>query len=622
MDPRLLKYYNQELQYIRQMGAEFASEYPKVAGRLGLDGIECADPYVERLLEGFAFLAGRVQLKLDSEFPRFTQHLLEAVYPHYLAPTPSMVVARFQPDMSEGGLAKGHVVPKNSAMRSLLGKNDQSACEYRTSADLELFPLEITDVKYLSSLSGTKLPTVAKANAALRIRFSVSAGLSFDKLSLQQLPIYLKGSDSLPMRLYEQLVGCCVGIIAQPASHAPAWQQVLKEAKVTPMGFDDNRALLPLSPQSLQSYRLLHEYFAFPEGFMFVNVSGIEKAVKRCQGDELELIFMLNKVDELVEKVVSPDNFALFCVPAINLFPKHCDRIHLSNGQFEHHVVPDRTRPMDFEIHSIVDIKGYGSGSQNTQQFYPFYASNDLAAQQPDEAFYTQQRSPRVLSTKQRSYGPRSSYIGSEVSVSLVDAKDAPYASELRQLGVYTLCTNRDLPLQIPVGKGNTDFTLESGAPAKSIRCVAGPSKPKPSWGEGDTTWRLISHLSLNYLSLIDSDEEEGAVALRELLSLYSDITEPSIRNQISGITRIRSEAIVRRLPLPGPITYGRGVGIEVTFAEAAFEGHGVFLLGAILDQFFSRYVSINSFTQTVIKTQERGEIMRWPLRIGQRHVL
>ena len=109
---------------------------------------------------------------------------------------------------------------------------------------------------------------------------------------------------------------------------------------------------------------------------------------------------------------------------------------------------------------------------------------------------------------------------------------------------------------------------------------------------------------------------------MRELLSLYSDITEPSIRNQISGITRIRSEAIVRRLPLPGPITYGRGVGIEVTFAEAAFEGHGVFLLGAILDQFFSRYVSINSFTQTVIKTQERGEIMRWPLRIGQRHVL
>jgi type VI secretion system protein ImpG len=424
------------------------------------------------------------------------------------------------------------------------------------------------------------------------------------------------------MRLYEQLVGCCVGIIAQPVSNAPAWQQVLKEAKVTPMGFDDSRAMLPLSPKSLQSYRLLHEYFAFPEGFMFVNVSGIEKAVKRCQGDELELIFMLNKADELVEKVVSPDNFALFCVPAINLFPKHCDRIHLSNGQFEHHVVPDRTRPMDFEVHSIVDIQGHGSGTQNTQQFYPFYASNDLAAQQPDEAFYTQQRSPRVLSTKQRSYGPRSSYIGSEVSVSLVDAKETPYASELRQLGVYTLCTNRDLPLQIPVGKGVTDFTLEAGAPVKSIRCVAGPTKPKPSWGEGDTTWRLISHLSLNYLSLIDSDEEEGAVALRELLTLYSDIAEPSIRNQISGITRIRSEAVVRRLPLPGPITYGRGVGIEVTFAEAAFEGHGVFLLGAILDQFFSRYVSINSFTQTVIKTQERGEIMRWPLRIGQRHVL
>ena len=622
MDPRILKYYNQELQYIRQMGAEFAQEYPKIAGRLGLEGFDCADPYVERLLEGFAFLAGRVQLKLDSEFPRFTQHLLEAVYPHYLAPTPSMTVVQFQPDLSEAGLAEGFPVPKGSVMRSLLGKNDQTSCEYRTADELELFPLQITDVKYLNSLSGTGLPTVPKAKAAIRIRLAVTAGLTFDKLSLSRLPIYLKGSDSLPMRLYEQFIGNCLAVIAQPASRPPPWQQIVKEAKVTPMGLGEDQTMLPPSPRSFQGYRLLHEYFAFPERFMFVEVSGLETALKRCSGNELELIFMLDREDELVHKVVSQDNFSLFSVPAVNLFPKHCDRIHLTNRQNEHHLVPDRTRPMDFEVHSILDVKGYGSGNQKTQQFHAFYASNDLAAQHPEEAFYVTQRQPRVLSSKQKIYGPRSSYIGSEVFVSLVDSKEAPYSTDLRQLGVQTLCTNRDLPLQMPVGKSNTDFTLESGGPIESVRCLAGPSKPRPSWAEGDTTWRLISHLSLNYLSIIDSDEEQGAAALRELLSLYSDITEPAIRKQISGIKSVSSKAIVRRIPVPGPITYGRGVSIELTFIEGAFEGSGVFLLGAILDQFFARYVSINSFTQTIIKTEERGEIMRWPLRTGQRHVL
>lgn len=622
MDPRLLKYYNQELQYIRKMGAEFATEYPKIAGRLGMEGIDCADPYVERLLEGFAFLAGRVQLKLDSEFPRFTQHLLEAVYPHYLAPTPSMAVVQFQPDLTESGLAEGFKVAKDSAIRSLLGPNDQTSCEYRTTEELTLYPLEISDIKYFNSLSGTGLPSVKGAKAAIRMRLTATAGVTFDKLDLSRLPIYLKGADSLPMKLYEQFVGNCISVVVQPTGRPPAWQKIAPEVKVKPIGLDQGQHLLPMSPRSFQGYRLLHEYFAFPERFMFFEVSGLEEVCKRCTGDELELIFMLNTEDEFVHKSVTVDNFALFATPVINLFPKYLDRVHLSKKQNDYHLVPDRTKPLDFEIYSVLDVKGFGSGNQKTQPFYPFYASHDLAAQHPEETFYTLERQPRVLSSNQRKYGPRSSYIGSEIFISLVDAAEAPFSTDLRQLEVHTLCSNRDLPLQIPIGKSNTDFTLETGGPIKSIRCLAGPSKPRSSWSEGDTTWRLISHLSLNYLSLIDSDSEQGAQALRELLTLYSDVAQPAIRKQLSGVKQISSEPIVRRLPISGPITYGRGVGIEITFIENAFEGSGVFLLGAILDRFFARYVSINSFTQTTIKTEERGEIMRWPLRIGQRHVL
>lgn len=184
------------------------------------------------------------------------------------------------------------------------------------------------------------------------------------------------------------------------------------------------------------------------------------------------------------------------------------------------------------------------------------------------------------------------------------------------------LCTNRDLPLQIPIGQGETDFTLESGAPVHAVRCLAGPSRPKPSHAQAETAWRIISHLSLNYLSLLNTDEKQGAMALRELLSLYGDMAEAPVRKQIDGVLSIVAKPITRRAPIPGPITFARGMDIGVTFDETAFEGSGIFLLGAVLDEFFAKYVSINSFTETVVKSSERGTVIRWPARIGTRHVL
>ena len=160
----------------------------------------------------------------------------------------------------------------------------------------------------------------------------------------------------------------------------------------------------------------------------------------------------------------------------------------------------DLTRPMDFEIYEVTEAVGHGTGENRKRAFLPFYSSDETGFRAEDSAYYTVRREARLLSTRQQRYGPRSNYVGSEVFVSLVDASEAPYSTDLRQLAVTTLCTNRDLPLHMPVGAGKTDFTLESGAPVDSIRCIVGPSKPKPSYAEGDTAWRLISHLSLNYL--------------------------------------------------------------------------------------------------------------------------
>lgn len=622
MDPRLLRYYNRELQFVREMGGEFAKEFPKVAARLGLEGLECSDPYVERLLEGFAFLTARVQLKLDAEFPRFTRHLLELVYPHYLAPTPSMAVVELQPDPTEGSLQEGFLVPRGSALRTPLAKGEQTPCEYRTAHDVTLWPLELAEAAYVPGGGGTfGAASVAGVRAGLRLRLRTTGGGSFEKLPLDRLALYLPGTSELPLQLYERIAANGVGVLVQPGGRSPAWREVVPRSRIRCLGFEDGEALLPWGPRSFQGYRLLQEYFAFPERFRFFELGGLGGAVRRCREDLLEVTVLLDRSDPFLESAVDRSQFALFCTPAVNLFPRQADRIHLTERDHEYHVLPDRTRPLDFEVYQVTGVVGYGTGADQKQEFLPFYGARDAAGAGEHRAFFTQRREPRLLSARQRRYGARSPYTGSEVFLSLVDADEAPHRSELRQLAVGTWCTNRDLPLQVTVGQGRTDFTLQTSAPVRAVRCLAGPTKPRPSHADGETAWRLISHLSLNYLSLTDSDEKEGAAALRELLSLYST-GEASARKQLEGVRSVSCAPIHRRIPRPGPVSFGRGLEVTVTLDEAAFGGSGAFLLGAVLERFFARYVSINSFTETVLRTLDRGEVFRWPVKLGQRPAL
>ena len=374
MDPRLLKYYNHELQHIREMAGEFAKEYPKVAGRLGLDGFECADPYVERLLEGFAYLSARVQLKVDAEFPRFTQHLLNIVYPHYLAPTPSMAVVQCQPDLLEGSLNEGFLIPKETALRSQLGKGEQTACEYRTAHDLTLWPIELIEAEYLSgagAVANLGVPSLPGLKAGIRLRLKATAGLKFNQLSLNELVLYLRGVGVLPMQIYEQLLANSFAVVVQ-ATHKPlTWQHVIKHNAVLPVGFTNNEALLPFTPRSFQGYRLLQEYFAFPERYMFVQLTQLQAAFKQCDANEIDIFILLNKSNVNLINEVDTSRFALFCTPVINVFVKHADRIHINQQTHEYHVVPDRTRTLDYEVYQIRKVTGYGSNADEQLPFLP-----------------------------------------------------------------------------------------------------------------------------------------------------------------------------------------------------------------------------------------------------------
>ncbi len=623
MDERFLNYYNRELRHIREMGAEFAEQYPKIAARLGVDKNECADPYVERLLEGFAFMAARVQLKIDSQFPVFTQHLLETIYPHYLAPVPAMAVVQFNPQPNDDALGEGIQIQRGTALQSVNHKDSKTTCEFRTAQAVTLWPLELTEARYFpsaSSLVAVGVKKIPAVKAGIRLRFHTTAGLAANQLSMDSIRLYLTGSGSLPMKIYEHIFSNALGTLVRPkGGHTPR-QYFIGQAGIQRVGLSAEDALLPYPQRSFEGYRLLQEYFYFPERYLFVDLTGVQKPLAECASTEFELFILLDQGKPEFEALLDAASFALNCAPIINLFSRRADRIYLNRSQTEYHVLPDRTRPMDFEVFSIDQVRGFGTSNEPLQEFYPYYADNDGRYLSEDGGYYCLHRSPRQRSNKQKRNGTRSNYIGNEVYISLVDAHEAPFRHDLKQLGLEITCTNRDLPLHLIMGQGRTDFTLDTGIPIDSIRCLAGPTKPKPTRPPGESRWRLINHLSLNYLSL--SDTEKGAAGLRELLSLYADTDDRSISREIDGILSVSTKPLVARIPTHGPITFGRGLEVTITLDESAFEGTGIFMLGAILELFFSKYVATNSFTETVIRSSDRGEIKRWPARIGLTHRL
>jgi len=624
VDRRLLKYYNEELRHLRTTAGDFAREFPKIAGRLSLDEFACGDPYVERLMEGFAFLAARVQLKLDAEFPQFTQAILETVYPHYLSPTPSMGVVEFAFDTARSGISNGFEIERGTVLRSVIGPDERTACEYRTGHPVMLWPIRITQADYIArDLRDLKPPPSATAaRAGLRIRLETPADLNFSSLDLDTLTFFIRGPEAFPMTVYEQIFAHGKNVLVQPVKSPFAWQHVMPSTSIETVGFLDDEALLPVLARSFRGYRLLQEYFAFPQRFLFFRINGLRSCIKQCQDHLIDLVILLDQEDVTLEKRINADNFALYCTPVINLFPKRADIIHLSDKFTEFHVVPNRTRPMDYEIYQVTRVTGYGVRADEKQSFSPFYSAADVAENNGSGAYFTVNRSPRMMSGSEKLKGRRSSYGGSEVFLSIVDSAAAPYRSDLRQLAVETLCTNRDLPIQMGVGRGKTDFYLDIASPVESVRCLMGPTAPRPSRAEGETSWRIINHLNLNYLSLVEGRDQKGSAALRELIRLYCDVRDTHSEKLVDGLLAVNSRPLMRRISEQGRVAFVRGLEVTLEFDEAAFEGTGVFLLGAVMNIFLSKYVSLNSFAETVIKTRDRGEIMRWPANPGTRHTL
>jgi type VI secretion system protein ImpG len=615
MSETLYRCYESELVFIRQLAKEFARTYSGAAGRLLLEDNRSVDPHVERLIEAFALLTGRIQHKLDDEFPELTHAILSVLYPHFLAPVPSTAIVQFVLDASRAKLPEGFRIERLSRLRTT-PVNDLP-CKFRTGYPVTLWPLVVTDAWLRPPPFPRHVKPVPGTAALLSLRVECLAGMTFAKLGLDRLRFYLSGDQQVIPELYELLfqhtlrvdLRCPdVGGRVETFSLAP-------EKCLFPVGFETSEGLLPYPPQSFLGYRLLSEFFTFPQKYWFLDLGGFAEAKRAGFGAVVEITFQLDQTLAGAEQAVNKETFLLGCAPAINLFEQTAEPIQLTHARHEYRIVPEVAYPFGMEVYSVDSVSGLDSGNAGIE-YQPFFSFRHGQDREGQRAYWHAARRASLAEND----------LGTDVYLNLVNLDFDPTVPAEETLVVRTTCTNRNAPVLLQRAGPELTFELEGAAPLAGIRCVRSPTVPlRPPQRKG-AYWRLLSHLNLNHLSL--ADEAEGRQALQEILRLY-DFSDAAAGQQlgnvtrqiIEGITAVRSRRIVGRTG--GPISSGfcRGLEITIDFDRENYVGTGVYLFASVLERFLALYGSVNSFTQLVATTNE-GELKKWAPRAGEQPLL
>ena len=607
MRDELLTYYERELTFIRQLAAEFAEKYPKVAGRLLLEPGKCEDPHVERLIEAFALLAARIHLKLDDDFPEITEALLQILYPHYLAPVPSMSVVQLELDPEQGKVSTGYTLAK---FATLFSKPSQgTTCRFRTCYPVTLWPVEVT----LARLERPGPPDAdgRAAEAVLRIRLRTTGDARFPELTIDRLRFFLSGESRLACGLYEALFANCARVELRASDGAAGAPARLPPGCVEEVGFRTDEGVLPFSPRSFLGYRLIQEYFAFPEKFLFADVCGLEPLCRGAFDREADLLFFL-RARPKVDQEIDASNFRLGCTTVVNLFPQVAEPIRLDQAHTEYRVVPDARRQHTTEIYSIEQVTGISPATGASTEYEPFYSFKHTFGRPRGRTFWHASRRP----------SDRKGDTGTEVYITLVDLDFRPDTSLMDALTVRATCTNRDFPALLPFGDAYGDFDLDVAAPIKRIVCLTKPTRTLRIPTRQGMQWRLISHLALNYLSLLEPGIDGSPEALREILRVYDFADSPAVAQQLAGLSRVSSRHVLRRIRTGQGSGFARGIEATLEFDEHRFAGSSIYLFSSVLEKFFGLYVSINSFSELVVASRQQGILRRWPPRAGEQVLL
>lgn len=604
-----LGYYQRELTYLRKLGAEFKKNHPAVASRLRLDDDQCNDPHVERIIESFAFIAARIHLRIDDEFPEISSAVLDELYPNFTRPVPSFSLVEFRPDPERGKQTAGKKIPRGATLQS--NPTDGFVCRFRTCFETELLPLSVSAASWRP---GSNIPPrflTRDTASALEIRLTCAPDVQLGDLDLRNLRFHLSGVNELVFPLYELLLSRCHTIVVQdPTAPAAAPREFkMHGSSLSAGGFGEDESLCRdlRDRRSFSGYHILQDYFSFPEKFLFVDLTGIQELRKKGFTTEINLLFLISPFDRaewrnVMEQGVEQSTFRLNCTPIVNLFDMASDPITIRPGAFEL-PIPTKDRTEVFSVNSV-----YGMVKGGT---LPFQRYIDCGHEESVGPYGGAWKSVRRASRTEENV--------SEVHLSLFGREGEPVQTEAESLTARVTCTNRDWPFRLPMNDRRGDFHMENH-PEIRIVCVRNPTKGSPAPADHTSMWRLLSQLSLNHLSLV----EEGCEALQCILRIHNLADSPPGEENIAGIRSVSSKPHFARVSSEHGMAFVRGKRVEITLDERRFAGSGAFLFCTVLERFLGLYTSLNSFSQLSLKSDMRGDKVAyvWPPRAGLKVVL
>lgn len=624
MDRVFVEYYEEELSHIRGLAAEFADMHPAVARNLSLDTVPCPDPYVERLLDGVAFLAARTRLKVDAERSRFSRAILDVLYPDLVTPAPATAMVVLKPGQQVQTMLAGHVVKRGTRLVSSLQAGLSTRCTFTTAQDMTLFPIAISSVGYFqdrSALAAAGIgPIGGKAGeAALRITLAPIGKVQLGELALDRLDLYFANRTKAPLT-FDAIFGVCASVGARPEGKTNPLSPLPAPEMV---GIADAEAMMPRTRPTFEGYRLLREYFMMPERFHYARVTGLQPVVRKCQAG-LEIVFLFRRpVPELAD--LTPADFELFATPIINLFERECNVIELDQRKTRQVLHADRTRARDFEIYRVIrveDADAEGPDAEIPELF-------SLGQNRGSGWVYSTERRPRRPTEDERSQGvTRTSYAGDDVFLAISRPVHSQANRPLKRVDIMALCTNRDLAIL----DDTPTLTLEAGDPVETVRLLGALRSPQPAIpaalpagadGESradDLAWRLVSQLALNFLSL--AKEGRGVDPLHALLDLYAERGDPGLARNVRSIVRIDSRAVIERLAIEGPMCFGRGTEVTLHVDQSVLAGQSTLLLSGLLSRLFARHAGINGFVRTRTRLLQKQEDVPWPMTPGNRYLI
>jgi len=588
----LFAQYERELVTLRQLCREYAERYPKVAARLQIGGEACDDPHVERLIQSVALLCARVSKRLDDGYPQFTEALLDLLFPHYLRPFPSCAIVRFlAPAPGATSIPRGTVL-ESAPVRGV-------HCRFQTAYEVTASPIAIAAAGFDAVIRAPSSARLA-AGVASSISIEFEAAHPIDSGAVPPLRIYLDGDASFCAALRDALFMRAASAYVQPGADG-AWRPVAG-MPILPAGFSDDDALIPFGARSHRAYRILAEYFAFPDKFNFVDIdlAGL-CALLPPDCSRFTLHLALAGVAPGSDQArmlagLSAQSLLAGCTPVVNLFKQPGVPIDYNQRSAEYSVLAHPAQASAYEVYSVDRVhmvRQLGKACSMTE-FRPFYSLRHGESDAHKGRYWIMRHDDALAVASP----------GHEKVISLVDAGCTPLLDEQIALSVDMTCTNRDLPCLLKCGSPGGDLSIPGGAQGPVIRFLRRPTRPyRLANGQG-AHWRLISHLTLNHHSLA----REGADGLREMLALY-DFTRSAVsQRQIGGIVKLEHAEATVWLKHRRGASLAHGTEVRLTIDEEAFVGAGLHLFVQVIDQFFALYVQMNSFIELVILSQQSGE--------------